>query len=299
MIKHIHVVINPAAGTREPILNVLNDVFRPHGTTFSVSVTQEAGDAIRFTKQAVESEADIVAVYGGDGTVMEVASGLIHAEVPMAILPGGTGNVMAVELEIPRNLEQAAQIIVSESSMIREIDAGQIGENYFLLRMATGFDAQRINLTSRELRDRYGRLAYFISALKAIPQSREVHYQLTLDGEKYEMEGFTCLVENAASLGVPGVYLSSNVSIQDGLLDVFCVRNFDFETIQSVAASIIDQPLSSDKFLHWQVQGVTIQSDPPQPLVIDGEPWGETPVSVQIVPLALKVICPESIEVIK
>lgn len=86
--------------------------------------------------------------------------------------------------------------------------------------------------------------------------------------------------------------LASDVSIQDGLLDVFCIRDLDLEAFQSVAASIIDQPLNSEKFLHWQVQEVTIKSDPPQPVVIDGEDWGETPVTAKVVPLSLQIITP-------
>jgi YegS/Rv2252/BmrU family lipid kinase len=292
VIKRIHVIINPAAGKKEPVLNILNDVFKSQGVSLTVSVTNEAGDATQFAKQALEDGADIIAAYGGDGTIMEVANGLIHTEVPMAIFPGGTGNVMAVELGIPQDLEQASRIILSESKVIRKIDVGQVGEDYFLLRMATGFDAERINLTSRELRDRFGRVAYFISALKAIPQSKNVHYEFLLDGKKEEIDGFTCLVENAASMGVPGMSLASDVSIQDGLLDVFCIRDLDLEAFQSVAASIIDQPLNSEKFLHWQVQEVTIKSDPPQPVVIDGEDWGETPVTAKVVPLSLQIITP-------
>lgn len=292
MIKRIHVIINPAAGKKEPVLNILNDVFKSQGVSLTVSVTNEAGDATQFAKQALEDGADIIAAYGGDGTIMEVASGMIHTEVPMAIFPGGTGNVMAVELGIPKDLEQASRIILSERKVIRKIDVGQVGEDYFLLRMATGFDAERINLTSRELRDRFGRVAYFISALKAIPQSKNVHYEFLLDGKKEEIDGFTCLVENAASMGVPGMSLASDVSIQDGLLDVFCIRDLDLEAFQSVAASIIDQPLNSEKFLHWQVQEVTIKSDPPQPVVIDGEDWGETPVTAKVVPLSLQIITP-------
>ena len=105
--KRIHVVINPAAGHDEPILNVLNSVFRPAGVKWDVSITQDSGDATRLTKEAVALGVDLVAGYGGDGTQMEVANGLLDSGIPQAILPGGTGNAMAHDLKVPLNLKTA------------------------------------------------------------------------------------------------------------------------------------------------------------------------------------------------
>jgi diacylglycerol kinase family enzyme len=171
MSKHIHVVVNPASGKNEPILNTLNDIFHPAGVTWNVSVTNAYGDAMRQARQAAEGAADIVVAYGGDGTVMEVVNGLMGTNVPMGILPGGTGNVLSIELA------GAAQVLISEDSSVRQIDVGKCDaasweeSRYFLLRVASGFDAQRINMASRELRDKYGRMAYFIGALQAVPES--------------------------------------------------------------------------------------------------------------------------------
>jgi diacylglycerol kinase family enzyme len=110
MAKYIHVVINPASGQDQPILNTLNDVFQVFDVDWGVSVTRKSGDAQRFAETAVAEGADVVAAYGGDGTVMEVAQSLIGSDVPLAILPGGTGNLMSVELGIPKNLAKAAEV---------------------------------------------------------------------------------------------------------------------------------------------------------------------------------------------
>jgi YegS/Rv2252/BmrU family lipid kinase len=292
MSKRIHVVINPAAGQPEPILHILNDSFRPAGAKWDVSITHEYGDATRQARQAAESGVDIVVAYGGDGTVMEVVNGLVGTEVPLGILPGGTGNVLSIELDIPQTSEEAARLLVSEEGEIRQVDLGQCGENYFLLRVAVGYDAERINLTTRELRDRFGRFAYFVAGLQAIPESRAVRYLVTLDGEQLEVEGFTCLVENAGNMGIKGMSLSSEVSISDGLLDVFVVRDFDFKSLTSAAASIIDSPLDPESFRHWQAREITVATDPPQAVVGDGESWGETPIEVKILPSVVRVIAP-------
>ena len=80
--KKIHVVINPASGQNQPILNVLNDVFHKAGVEWDVSITHKGGDATRQAKAAAESGVDLVAAYGGDGTQMEVANGLARHRRP-------------------------------------------------------------------------------------------------------------------------------------------------------------------------------------------------------------------------
>ena len=292
MSKRIHVVINPAAGQPEPILHILNGVFRPAGVRWDVSITHQYGDATRQARQAAEGGADIVVAYGGDGTVMEVVNGLVGTEVPLGILPGGTGNVLSIELDIPQTSEAAAQLLVSEEAQIRKVDVGQSGENHFLLRAFVGFDARRIQLATREMRDRHGKMAYFLAALKAMPESKAVRYQLTLDGKEVECEGFTCIVENAGNMGVRGLYLAPNVSISDGFLDVIVMHGFDPVSLASALGSIADKPLDPNKFHHWQAREITIATDPAQAIIGDGEAWGETPITMRVLPSAVDVIAP-------
>ena len=113
--KRIHVVINPAAGKDEPILNTLNRVFHKYGVDWQISITKKLGDATQMTREAVADGADLVAGYGGDGTQMEVADGVLGSDTPMAILPGGTGNAMSFELNVPHQLEQAAELICTST----------------------------------------------------------------------------------------------------------------------------------------------------------------------------------------
>jgi diacylglycerol kinase family enzyme len=128
LFKHIHVIINPAAGQDEPILNVLNSVLRPAEIKWDVFITNEAGDARKYAQQAVAAGVNAVAVYGGDGTVMEAASGLIGSNMPRAILPGGTGNVMSIELGIPGKLEDAIALLCDETQGSLLVDMGMVRE---------------------------------------------------------------------------------------------------------------------------------------------------------------------------
>ena len=121
--ERIHVIINPAAGQDQPILNTLNDVFNQFKVDWEVSITKKFGDATQMARAAAASGVDLVVGYGGDGTQMEVANGVLGSDTPMAILPGGTGNAMAFELNIPRDLRQAAELIC-QSGNIRKVRSG-------------------------------------------------------------------------------------------------------------------------------------------------------------------------------
>jgi diacylglycerol kinase (ATP) len=290
MAKQVQVIINPASGQPEPILHILNSVFHPAGVQWDVSITHEFGDATRLARQAAEGGTDVVAAYGGDGTVMEVANGLIGTEATLGVLPGGTGNVLSIELDIPQDLEEAARLLISADAQIRKVDVGQSGEKSFLLRAYVGFDAQRIQLTTREMRDRFGKIAYLIAALRAIPESKAIRYRVTLDDEEVECEGFTCIVGNAGNMGVRGLSLVPDISISDGLLDVVVIRGLDPLSLASALSSILDTPLDPDGFHHWQAKEIAIATDQPQTVIGDGELWGETPITIRVLPGAVRVI---------
>ena len=117
-VKTIHIIINPASGRTEPILSIINSAMKEAGIHWDISVTKEKGDGLQLAKAAVKQGADVVCVYGGDGTVMEVMSGLMGSEVPLAILPGGSANIMASELNIPQDLKEACKLICEGPAML-------------------------------------------------------------------------------------------------------------------------------------------------------------------------------------
>ncbi len=81
--KRVHVIVNPASGQDKPILKTLNTVFQDNGIEWEMFVTKEAGDGVRLAKEAAAAGVDVVAVYGGDGTVREVTTGLLGTEMPI------------------------------------------------------------------------------------------------------------------------------------------------------------------------------------------------------------------------
>ena len=292
MPRKIHVIINPASGQPQPILHTLNSVFHPAGIDWDVFITKHSGDAERFARQSAASGADVVAAYGGDGTVMEAARGLFGSQTPLAILPGGTANLMSVELGVPKDLAQAAAIAANPDSRLRLVDAGLFGgKTHFLLRVGLGFAARKVEGADRDLKDRFGVLAYSIGALKALGDTKPAHYRLTLDGQTYKTPGYTCLVDNAGNIGFAGLGLKS-ILVDDGLLDVIVVRDARLRSWIAVGTSLGGAKPNPDYILHWQARQITIEADPSQPVQMDGELAGESPVSIQVVPGLVRILAP-------
>lgn len=289
--RKVIVIINPASGQDRPILGTMNRVFHNAGVDWDVRITKNAGDARRFAQEAVAAGVDAVGVYGGDGTVMEVANGLLGSDVPLAIFPGGTANVMSLELGIPGDLAEATALVCSEESFVRQVDVGQVGNHHFLLRVGIGFEADVMNRTDREAKSRLGTLAYLLTGLQALGDRKVARYRLTLDGEQVEAEGISLMIANSGNMGLPNVTFTRNVDVSDGLLDIIVIRNTDVGSLLQVAASAVGL---SDPLQHWQAKHVIVESDPTQDVICDGEPLNPTPVEVRILPQALRIIVPRA-----
>lgn len=288
----IPVIINPSAGQKTPVLAELNQVFRAAGIRWSVEITQEEGDGVHLAQQLVERGAKIVAAHGGDGTISEVATGLAGTQSALAILPGGTGNVLAREFGIPQDYVAAARLLASEHD-IRTVDMGEIGNRKFLLRAGAGLEALVVEQTPRQLKDRFGIMAYGLGGLQALVKSRSTKYTLELDGETHQAEGMICTVANASHLGLPGLRFSRKIDIEDGKLDVFVLRRVDILVIVQFMSENVAGALRAKDVQHWQVSRVKIQADPPQGVQIDGDQMGTTPVEMRCLPGSLRVVVPK------
>lgn len=296
MKKNVRIILNPSAGVKNPPLRSFNQCFRQAGWDWDVVITKDRGDGIDLAKQAIQDGADIVAAYGGDGTVMEVASGLQNTDTPLAIIPGGTGNILSIELNIPQKLDQACYLMTAgDKHQIRKIDMGCSDDPMvpaFTLRAGVGLEASMLEGTDRELKERYGIFAYIMGGIQALREPKAAHYYLTLDGQALECEGLTCLIANAGYFGVPGVTLDPKVSIDDGLLDVFVIRKMDLIGFFSLASSIARGSDKRDLAQHWQAKSIKIETDPRQSTQADGEMWGHSPVNICVQPQSLNVIVP-------
>jgi YegS/Rv2252/BmrU family lipid kinase len=289
---HVRVIINPASGHAEPVLSILNRLFVTSKVDWDAFITKKSGDARRFAHEAVEHGEEVVAVYGGDGTVMEAAAGLMGSETPLAILPGGTANVTSIELGIPGKLDQAAALLCEAARSFRWVDMGMIGDRIFLGHVGIGLEANMHETADRQMKDQLGFLAYPVAAVQALRELPMSHYKLTLDGRPVEIDGVNCMVTNLGNIGVLGATLASNISVSDGLLDVIVIRSADVVALARAAAKVAGLINPDYRLQHWQVREATIIADPPQGITADGEVLGQTPVDAKVLPHAVKVIIP-------
>lgn len=293
-IKHIHFIINPAAGSEAPILTDINKVFCESGITWDVSITKKDGDAYKFAN-SFKGKSDIVAVYGGDGSLTEVAGALYGSITPMAIIPGGTANVTAKELNIPLSAADALGLLKGSDSKVIKIDMGMANGEPFLIRINLGIMADMIIRADRELKDSMGQLAYGITAIKSIAQMEPVNYKLLIDGEEVNESAVALTITNAGSLGIGSMGLLPGISITDGLLDVILLNDSSIMSILSVAGSTFLQN-NSDVLKHWQCKEVEISSDHLMPYIHDDVQKEAKKLHIKMMPEALKIIVPAGYE---
>jgi len=285
--SNIHVIINPASGPNRPILNTLNDVFRKYRVDWDVSITKKYGDATRQAKEAISRGVDLVVGYGGDGTQHALANAVIGASIPMGILPGGTGNGFAREIGIPKELDEAVELLCT-SQHVQQVDAALVGNEYFIQRLYAGIPPE--SQTSRDLKERYGLLAYALTLPKQVVGATESAYRLTIDGRTINVSGIKCYVVNSGRTGT-GLSIDVDFSATDGILDVFVVSRKPL-SVMAAEARFLKLPTRSAGLYYWRGREITIEAEPEQAIWMDGEYHGSSPVTAQIVPGALAVVAP-------
>lgn len=292
--KRVMIVINPAAGKPEPVLSVLNEVLGPADIQWEVAVTHEPGDGAAAARDAIKQGFDLIGVYGGDGTVSEVASALVGGTTPLLLLPGGTGNALADDLGVPTTLAEAAMLAIDGRSEIRRIDVGRAGDRYFLLRLTMGIEAELVDSATREMKDRLGWLAYAVAGVQALSDPPLANYTITVDGESHVVEGIAAMVANSASVGhLSGVRLAQDVDVSDGRLDVVVVEQAALLSLLGSAAEAAQgqQPSGVQR---WAGTRIRVEANPAQSILADGEQSGLTPIDVTVLPGALGVLVPPS-----
>ncbi len=298
----VHVVINPASGKDEPILNVLNDVFREHGVSWDASVTHRYGDAGDQARTAIADGVDLVVAYGGDGTQHEIANAVVGAALasgrrtPMGILPGGTGNGFAREVGVPNNVRDAT-VMLCTSPNTRGIDVGrlrsvaqaEVDDRYFIQRLYIGIEPEE--QTSRELKDKYGVFAYAVAATAQVSGPRQFQYQVEIDGDALEFVASKVYMVNSGMTG-SGLKVAHTYAIDDGLLDCFALDTANVDTLIAAAARAMDLHTAAAERYYRQARSISVTVEPDQPVWADGEYIGRTPLSVDVLQGALTVVVP-------
>ncbi len=292
LMKHIWVVMNPISGTQIPPQQQFPALLEKYGLKWRVFVTKKAGDAHAFALKAVKQKVSTLVVYGGDGTVMEVAQALCGTKVALVIVPGGTANVMAKELNISWNPERVIKALQAKNVHLRKIDMGMCNGKPFLIRVNIGILADMVHSTNRKMKSHFGQLAYGISAIQHILHPSFSTYTMLLDGYFLTTIGTSVVITNSGNIGLPNTSLSPKIEVDDGILDVVLIQQANVHSLIQVLKMLFTGKKPTGPLRHWRVRTAEIRSEPKQTVMIDDRVIPAQSVSTHILPKSIQVLVP-------
>ena len=267
-----------------------------------VEIVPAAGPAIvdAAVRTALLRGATLVVAVGGDGLVREAAGPLVGSGACLGIVPAGTGNLLASALRIPRDTAGALRILASGSP--RRIDQGIAsweggpdgpGSGTFLVACGAGLDARLVGGASVSAKRRLGLAAYMGAALASAADLRPRSTRLVVDGVTHDTRSIVVLVANAGEL-IPGKLGPRHpIRPDDGLLDVFVLHGGIVGSLQgTVELLAASGPGQRRAGMRLQGGAVRIEIETPEPVQLDGDVLGTSPLEARLIPGALAVLAP-------
>jgi diacylglycerol kinase (ATP) len=318
-------IYNPSGGqvvVRHELSNVVAFLSRC-GWTVALQETSEPMEATELARQAVNRGARVVIAAGGDGTVNEVANGLMNTDVVLGVLPVGTTNSWALQMGIPAlnpvlpgmqvvkliaDLEEriarplpvnyyrkvlldAARVLVEGRTVA--IDVGEISGRYFLMWAGIGLDAAILESISLKEKRALGSWAYVFNAIGLGYRYPGADVWLNLDGKVVKINSPLVVVSNIQLYG--GVMaIGAKAYVNDAKLDVCVFKGDGFFTFVQHAVNILShRHLKDPKVEYYQCSEIAVDSTRSLPVHVDGELFTKTPVTIRTVSSSLKVIVPK------
>jgi diacylglycerol kinase (ATP) len=253
--------------------------------------TEGEGHAVALAREALEEGAERVVVVGGDGTVNEALNGLAGSDVPLAIVPTGTVNVLALELGIPLDPPDAVRV-AAEASPTR-IDLGLAGERYFALMAGVGFDADVVSRVRPVMKRALKEMAFVLQGLTTYLTSE--HPLVRIESEDRCTEGYFVVLGNARNYG--GTFgITPLADMRDGLLDVVVLKDMGlFSVAHYWLAALLSAHLQHPKVEYFRTASARLtvaEGDKPVLVQTDGEIAGRLPLDCRVVPGALRIVTP-------
>jgi diacylglycerol kinase (ATP) len=255
------------------------------------------GEARRIAEESLGEGFDVLVSHGGDGTAMQVAAGIAGSGIALGLVPGGTGNVLAGNLRLPRTTARAARALLRARP--EAIDLGIVersdGAHYFAVGAGTGFDAQLMAGTGRQEKRRWKLGAYIGRAVMNLHSVRSAPHRITLDDAAHEVRAAMLLVLNCGKLPPGFLNLRSSLVPDDGWLDVVALdADGALQSVQAVLEMLFRRNGSSKLKRVWWGRGrsvrVEVTDGPPRTVQLDGEVTGTTPFEAKLLPGALVVL---------
>jgi diacylglycerol kinase (ATP) len=288
----IFVVANPVGGNADA--EELRRLLEAHlsGCVYEIFETTGKDNVSEVVAEALERGFDLIVAAGGDGTVSAVAAGLVGRRVPMAILPFGTGNMLARELDIPLNPDDAVQLLV-EGFHTRRIDGMRVKGCLSLLSVSMGITSMTMQETGREEKRHWGQFAYLWTGILQLGGRRLNRFKLEIDGKTKTVRASEVYVSNSRMVGIKPFNLGPDVQPDDGVVSVCVMRALTVWDYLQVAIQLaFGRPRKKEIECDLARQTVKVSAGRQIPVQADGEVVGSTPVEVEVVPAAVWVVVP-------
>ncbi len=288
--ERVLLIVNPVAGQARGLRlgKQLRQSLEKVNIVCSVRITNGLGDAQRWSLTAAESGFDAVIVIGGDGTVGEVVSGqaLCSNKVPLAIVPVGTANVVAIALSLPLFPAMIKSNILESRILPFDVGYAPASDRHFLLMAAVGYPAKVTKDSPRKLKNLFGVFSYLWSGFRNAFSLDEVDIYIE-DGEGFvqQFRGNTVLLSNIGKIGDINLKVDPNTSAHDGLFDVTVISSRSLWDLLKVIFRMLTWRHKGTSCMHsLQSAHITVRTEPPVEVQIDGENIGLTPIEVKIEP---------------
>jgi diacylglycerol kinase (ATP) len=291
--RHLMAISNAHSGGGEyrRDLPLIIDSLRGLGYDVEERETEGVGDAKRLAREAVDKGLDLVCAIGGDGTVNETINGLAGSEVPLAIVPTGTVNVLAMELGIPLEPPDAVKLL--EVGTISWIDLGLAGDRYFGLMAGVGMDAAVVASLNPVMKKAFKEAAFAVQGFANYLTKEEPLIRVTT--EERTVEGYFAVFGNSSNYG-GGFGITPLADMRDGLLDVCVLKDKSFlSTIWYWTAALINAHITHPKVEYFRTKRaeiVTVDAGKEVLVQTDGEVAGKLPLTCRVVPRSLRVVVP-------
>ncbi|WP_188207206.1 diacylglycerol kinase [Alkalibacillus aidingensis] len=277
--KRARVIYNPTSG-REAMRKVLPDVLKrleEVGYEASAHATTGEGCATDAATLACEREHDIIIAAGGDGTVNEVINGMAEKAYrpKLGIIPMGTTNDFARAIRVPRDVDQAMDIIINGYS--KKLDIGKVNNHHFMNIAGGGKLTELTYDVPSKLKTVLGQLAYYLKGIEMLPSIRPTHMRIEYDGKVLDDDIMLFLVANTNSIG-GFEKLAPNAEIDDGYFDLLILKSTNIaEFVMLANKALKGNHIHDDNIIYAHAKKITVESEDEVLLNLDGEYGGKLP----------------------
>ncbi len=289
--KPLHLIVNPKSGYggHKHMLNDLRMALQRAGMEFVEYVTTGPADATTHARR-IAGSASAVIVWGGDGTMNEVANGLAGTNVPILPCPAGTENLLAKELKTPSRPDKIIDVL--RYGQIAECDLGRVNGRNFMLIIGVGFDGEVVRRLAAGRTGHISHLSYVWPIWRTFWEHNFPRMRIVADGEEtFDGQGLV-FIGNISRYAV-GLRICRDARFDDGLLDlvVFNCREQTGLMLHAMWTLLRMHPLKGN-VIYRRVKKVHIETDEPVPSQVDGDLGPSTPLDICVVPEKVKLLIP-------